>query len=253
MSNQPTGRIPRQRTGGDERRRSVVYGIPTLPVDRATGAVIPGQPPIVGYIGKSVQTVWQRQQQHRDSQPFSDLICGGSWPIEEGYWTPAVLAAREEWWIRHGAVLVAGQKPQRPVYNYEHNTGNPDRIEVWRAVEHRQRREPGWMPPAKDGTPRTPAAAPGPVARWWADRQRNVARWWVKHRARIAAWTALWLALSVGAWWLRTSGTWTGLGAVGEAAGLGSCAWAVIAWRVHKGTRPRRRRTRRPARGRARR
>ncbi|HJT93774.1 MAG TPA: hypothetical protein VJ777_17885 [Mycobacterium sp.] len=181
------------------RRRGAVYGIPTLPVD-ADGRVVAG-PVWVGYIGKTVQTVKQREEQHRETQSFGDTIVGGSWTIEEGHWTEDHLAAREEYWIRNGVVLVPGQVPQRPVYNYEHNLENPDRIEIWRAVEHRQLRdreagiEPGWQQPSRDGrvpwqraaarrvVPRA-APAPSALARWWGRR-----RWWV------IGLSALWLAL----------------------------------------------------------
>ncbi|MEV2239550.1 hypothetical protein [Micromonospora sp. NPDC049891] len=184
--------VPRPRPVG-ERRRSVVYGIPTLPVDKRTGKVIPGAPPVVGYIGKSVQTVWERQEQHRTDQPFSDLICGGSWPIEEGYWTAAELDAREQWWIRNGAVLVAGQQPQRPVYNYEFNTDNPDRIEVWRAKEHRQAREPGWQP--GKSSPRAAVRSQRPWAQacgWvWSAVKSAAAN---PRQVKAALWVGLWLA-----------------------------------------------------------
>lgn len=187
--------VPRPRPVG-ERRRSVVYGIPTLPVDKRTGKVIPGAPPVVGYIGKSVQTVWQRQEQHRADQPFSDLICGGSWVIEEGYWTADELAAREEWWIRNGVALVSGQKPQRPVYNYDWNLDNPHRIEKWRAIEHRQLREPGWQPGHGRVDVRRAAGTDWTGRIWWLVRKPIT--WWAVIALTFIGWVA---HLPRAAWW----------------------------------------------------
>jgi hypothetical protein len=230
-------RASRPRASGEVRRRSVVYGIPTLPVDKRTGQILPGMPPVVGYIGKSVQTVWQRQQQHRDSQPFSDTICGGSWVIEEGYWTDAELAAKEEWWIRNGVALVPRQKPQRPVYNYEHNTTNPDRIEVWRAREHRQAREPGWEP-SSPGIPRQRASRP---ARKQSRRAPVwLSRWWRRNRWPVVGWSLVWGLLVAGIWRVGAD-VWQGWDEPRNAVVLGSLVWLLSWWAA----RPKRRRRRR--------
>ncbi|GGM27402.1 hypothetical protein GCM10011608_10190 [Micromonospora sonchi] len=217
-----------------------MYGIPTLPVDKTTGQIIPGRPPIVGYIGKSVQTVWERQEQHRADQPFSDTICGGSWVIEEGYWTADELAGREEWWIRNGVALVPGQKPQRPVYNYDFNLDNPDRIEVWRAKEHRQAREPGWQP-QNPRVPRQRGPRPGgrPARRTRRRAPVWLSRWWRRHRARVIGWTAVWALIVGGVWWLG-SGYWASWEEPRNAAVLGSLGW-LLAWWPNRKRRRRRR------------
>ncbi len=145
MTAQRQARVPRQRPPAGERRQRAVYGIMTLDVD-GCGIPIPGAAPVVGYIGQSRQTVWQREQQHRDEQPFSDIIVGGSWTIEEGWWTQEELDVREQRYIRNGVALLPGQKPQRPKYNIAGNRENRDRIKPWDAVKHRQAREPGWLP-----------------------------------------------------------------------------------------------------------
>jgi hypothetical protein len=204
---------------------------------------------VVGYIGKSRQTVKQREEQHRDTQSFSDVIVGGSWTIEEGWWTDAELDEREQYYIRNGVVLAAGLAPERPVYNYEFNLDNPDRIEIWRAVEHRQAREPGWLPPVKDArVPRQrvaqPAVVRSPLVRWWERR-----RWWVVGLA------AMWLLLFVGG--LR--GSWLLWGDVKPLlAAAGSSAPFVLVqgeiWRRRmrawwrRATRPKRRRSSRRGR-----
>ncbi|MFJ1539267.1 hypothetical protein ACIODS_12060 [Micromonospora chalcea] len=208
-----------------------MYGIPTLPVDKRTGQVIPGLPPVVGYVGQSVQTVKQREDQHRPTQPFGDVICGGSWVIEEGLWTQAELDARERHYIKHGVVLIPGQAAQRPVYNYEHNLDNPDRIEVWRAREHRLAREPGWQPGVV------------PVQR---GRGRPVARrgWrWTRRRVQAVALAVVWLTLFAAAWWSGWD-VWHGWDGPRNAA-ISATGAMGAGWGAWRRARPKRRRRRR--------
>lgn len=181
------------------RRRSAVYGIPVLAVDEH-GIPLPVPTVVVGYIGQTVQTVKTREDQHREDQPFGDLIVAGSWTIEEGYWTAEELDERERHYIRSGVPLTPGGRQQRPIYNYHHNEGNPQRIEIWRAIKHRQVREPGWVKPTQPGQVRIPRQrAPQPVAyragswlsRWWGRR-----RWWV------LGLSAVWVVLFAGACWV---------------------------------------------------
>lgn len=214
----PTIRRPAVAT----RRYAAVYGIPTLVVDDA-GQIVGGLV-VVGYVGKTRQRVKQREIQHRDERPFSDLIVGGSWAIEEGFWTDAELNDREAYYIRRGAVLVPGQEPQRPVYNYEHNLGNPQRIEIWRAEQHRQAREPEWVPPVKGGRIPQQRRQPGfqSPARPRASRRIR----WTRGRVRFVCWAALWAAVAV------ISGGWTAASAVATArdgfvVGVGAASVAV--------------------------
>jgi hypothetical protein len=163
---------------------------------------------IVGYVGKSRQTVKQREEQHRDCQPFSDVIVGGSWTIEEGWWTDDELDERERYYIRNGVVLAAGQAPQRPVYNYDFNLDNPDRIEIWRAIKHRQQREPGWVPPPKGGPVPRPRRG-GAVPTWRPARRSWLARWWRVRRWPVLFLSAFWTVALVG-FWIAAAGTWQG-------------------------------------------
>ncbi|WP_307934740.1 hypothetical protein [Salinispora arenicola] len=170
---------PRQRTfrpAPHVKRRGVVYCVLTRPVD-ANGAPIPGAAPEVGYIGQSRQTAWQREQQHRASQPFSDLIVGGAFVLEEGQWDDATLDAREQWWIRHGASVVPGGPRQRPRYNYDHNLTNPARIEIFRAQQHRRTREPGWTQ-QRNRVPRQRAPhRVRPIVRQPSQARSSLRRW----------------------------------------------------------------------------
>lgn len=233
--------VPRPRRDPNQRRWSVVYGIPTLPVDQL-GRVVPG-PPVVGYVGKSVQTVKQREAQHRAEQPFGDLICGGSWVIEEGLWTEAELDARERYWIRHGVVLVPGQSAQRPVYNYDWNLDNPLRVEKWRAVEQRRLREPGWEP--KPGfvvrVQQQPRRVSGPavVSLWRRVR-------WTRRRVRAALLVAVWLALFAGFWWAGWD-VWPGWDGPRNSA-IGASVVLAATSAARQWAKPKRRRRRRARR-----
>ncbi|MFY1686518.1 hypothetical protein [Plantactinospora sp. WMMB782] len=236
----------RPRPAAEVRRRGAVYGIPCWAVDEH-GMPIVGQV-VVGYVGQSRQTVKQREGQHRDCQPFSDVIVGGSWTIEEGRWTDAEMDERERYYIRNGVVLTPGQVPQRPVYNYEFNTDNPGRIEIWRAIKHRQRRESGWMPPPKDSRVPRPRRAGGPQVPVRASRSR-LARWWERRRWWVCGLAVLWLAFFAAGLrgsWLLWDAVRVGPAAVTASAPF-MAVWGSIGYlRVRRWwrrvTRPRRRR-----------
>ncbi|MEV0214319.1 hypothetical protein [Micromonospora sp. NPDC050695] len=230
-------RVPRQRPPAGERRQRAVYGIMTLDVNRQ-GIPIPGAAPVVGYIGQSRQTVWQREQQHRDEQPFSDLIVGGSWTIEEGFWTQQQLDEREQHYIRQGVSLLPGQKRQRPKYNIDFNRENPDRIPPWDAVTHRQAREPGWQPVKDAHRPRQRSAGSfaGPI---------TVPAWsweWTPQRIRIAAWAAGWLVIACVVGWQAASGP---VATAGDGLAYGSGVATTAVGLLLPGKRRRRRRSRR--------
>lgn len=234
--------VQRQRLAG-ERRRGVVYCVLTRPVD-ANGAPVPGAAPEVGYIGQSRQTAWQREQQHRASQPFSDLIVGGAFVLEEGQWDDATLDAREQWWIRHGASVVPDGPRQRPRYNYDHNLTNPARIEIFRAQQHRRNREPGWTQ-QRNRVPRqrAPQRVSSGVRR--SSRSRSsLRRWWLRRRALLAAWSAVWLALFVGMW-LAAGEAWTGWVGSRNAAVAATLASLGLLWLRRHRRKPKRRRRRR--------
>jgi len=128
----------------------------------------------IGYVGQTRQHPRARLEQHQASQPFGDLIVGIH-VIEQGMWDDAELDLRE---MRQIRLL-------RPWHNIIGNMDNPDRIPPWTAIEARQRREPGWVPP-----PRT--ARVRPVVQWTPQRRWAVTQsvLWIVAAAVAGVWTA---------------------------------------------------------------
>lgn len=111
------------------RRPSIVYGFNIL--DPATMQIR------VDYVGKSVRKLETREREHRGpdfdvevgEQPWSDLIVGKPFIVEQGLWTDAELDERETFHIHQ----------LRPRYNHDKNLHNPERIPI--PVARRQREE----------------------------------------------------------------------------------------------------------------
>lgn len=122
---------PPRRRDPHVRRRSIVYGFNIL--DPKTRDVR------VDYVGQTVQDLSARERQHRGAdltvdameQPWSDLIVGKPFIVEEGWWTAAELDERELFHIRR----------LRPRYNYTGNLANPDRIPIFEARRQREERD----------------------------------------------------------------------------------------------------------------
>lgn len=177
----------------------------------------------LGYIGETAREPFIRFMEHLYEQPFGDTIVGK--PRVD----PRVFAGKS-------AVLVAERdavERLRPLYNYEWNLANPDRIPI--PVARRQRegrdRARGVVSPVWGSAPRgrvRPRRERAPSRRRWSRRQK-----------RVAMLAALWLVLAVAGWWASVH--WAGLAVAGGAkAGVfTACAVFVVAW-VNR--RPRRRR-----------
>lgn len=200
--------VPRQRA---ERRLGIVYGFNIL--DPQTMQVC------VDYVGQTVQELGARERQHRGDdwstdateQPWSDLIVGKPFIIEQGWWTQAELDERERFHI----------KRLQPRYNYVHNLDNAKRIPI--PVARRQREE---RDRARGVQPLTWGRAPRvPVRRGWSAGQR-----------KAAVLVGLWLVLAVGVWWATGDS-----GVHGAAAGCGAACGVYFA--VWRGRKPRRRRS----------
>lgn len=204
--------VPRQRA---QRRLGIVYGINTL--DPASGTVE------VGYVGQTVQALWQRERQHRETQPWSDLIVGQAYVIERGLWTCAELDAREAFHI----------KRLQPRYPYEHNLSNPRRIPVY--VARRQRLE-------RD-------RARGVVLTAWQVPSRSLLGSWSPRRRKAAVLVGVWLLLAVAGWAGAVIYVHVSLSAGAE---LGAGAALGVYFAAWRGRKPRRRRPTRRSRRRRR-
>lgn len=114
----------------------IVYGFRTL--NPRTLAEIE-----LGYVGKTRQRLHTREYQHREEQPWADIIVGSAYIISESFWTDQELDHAETWAIQ---VL-------KPRYNIEKNHGNAYRATPEDAVQQRQARDrargiPAWLPTA---------------------------------------------------------------------------------------------------------
>ena len=159
--------VPRTRTRQPTKRRGIIYGFyVTHPI---TGQVC------WGYVGQTRQQIWEREDQHRESQPWADTIVGDSYadPIT-GRVYQAVELARGEW---DDAELDDCElhyiRMLRPLYNIIGNLDNPYRVKPWDAKKQRHQRDrmagrPLWKPQPK----RVPLRRPDSVG--YVPRQRPV-------------------------------------------------------------------------------
>lgn len=167
--------VPGQRT--DVRRPGIVYGVNIL--DPATGQVH------VDYVGQTRQQLLSRERQHRDDRPFSDLIVGDAFVIEQGSWTDAELDEREVFHI----------KRLRPRMNHDDNLDNPARIPIWKQRQDRDARDR-----AKGLTPK-----PWPAPRFGAPparpvRRRKLSPRWRRRRNWAISLASGWLVVTVLLW-----------------------------------------------------
>ncbi|HLL69040.1 MAG TPA: hypothetical protein VK453_25495 [Micromonosporaceae bacterium] len=156
----------------------------------------------LGYIGETVRAPFARLMEHIKAQPWADTIVG--WEVDD-----AVYAGKD-------AVLEAERaavEAERPLYNYEWNLDNPERVEIWKAKEQRAARDAAagkqtWQPGERDRAYRAPAPRSAPARRPPREPRREVLRpptlppRWRRRRNEAAAWTAAWLVLAGTLWWL---------------------------------------------------
>lgn len=179
------------------KRHGAVYGFKvTHPV---TGEVC------WGYVGQTRQQVWEREDQHRECQPWSDTIVGDYFQdpitgrlyqaivLAEGLWGDAELDARELSYIRN----------LRPLYNIVGNRANPCRVKPWDAKKQRHQRDraadrPPWRPTPK----RVPVSRPEVVG---YTPRRHPLPFRVNWGAIVLA--QVWIAMVGGLWW-ATAGQW---------------------------------------------
>ncbi|HEU5110595.1 MAG TPA: hypothetical protein VFT95_18805 [Micromonosporaceae bacterium] len=169
----------------------------------------------LGYVGETARMPFTRFIEHLYEQPWGDTIVGHPEVDPRRFaGKDAVLAAEK-----------AAVEAERPLYNYEFNLNNPDRIPIPEAIRQRRQREaargnPNWQPGGKASGADTPAvkpaAAPSRLARWWARR-----RWWVVGLATV------WLVLFVGGIGLARR-VLEGMNAVYGGAGLATAPFVLV-------------------------
>lgn len=227
-------RTPGQR--GDVRRKGRVYLFTTLRIQESgpdAGMVLDGTTED-GYVGKTRQTLAQREQQHRggsadgepvpgedlEEQPWWDVTVGGIQLVEQGVWTDDELAERERYWIRQ----------IKPRYNYIDNCANKQRIPKPVAREHRDCRDRAkglaprqWQP---FSTQRGTAAIP--VKALWRSARKlpRLSPRWRRRRNWALGIAGLWLALTLCLWLLDAG--WLHAGLAGRTYPIAAAGLAAM-------------------------
>src|SRR5215207_3167943 len=107
----------------EHRAPGLVYAIDTI--NPATGQTV------LGYIGQTRQALADREAQHRETQPWADLMPGPARIIWQGEPTDAELDTIEVEFIRE----------LKPLYNFDGQEGADHAMPKWQAVEARHARD----------------------------------------------------------------------------------------------------------------
>jgi hypothetical protein len=184
------------------RYRGAIYGLDVL--DHMTRRIVPDD-----YVGKTRQRGRSRETQHRDRQPFSDLIVGDAHVLWEGICTEDELDEMERHFIQDVEV--------RPRLNEKMNEDNPRMIP--KGVQRAQRWERDdaagkarWVPfdrRQRSSLLEWDATRPeGLSARPYAPTPSRWKPWQIK----VGLLSSAWLLLAVATWGAMTrfglSGTW---------------------------------------------
>jgi hypothetical protein len=234
---------PRGRTG---LRWGRVYGWDVID----HGSWMAGTPRVVlnDYVGQTRQKGRARENQHRDSQPWSDLTVGSPRVLWDGWCTDEEL----DEWERH---FIQDVPPaDRPRLNYLLNEDNPRQVPKWVLLDQRHARDDRRGDQRWEATPYRPEVYGYALGRESVAQPRTAVRrkWrpWQKH---LLALSLVGLALWVG--------TLVAFAKTGQLHGdvwwraLAGC-YAVTAWgwfgfpALDKGSGARRRRALRRWRGR---
>jgi hypothetical protein len=171
---------------------------------------------VLGYVGETVRLPLARLIEHLYDQPWADTIVG--WEVD-----PRVFAGK-------AAVLEAERlaiETEQPLYNVEHNRGNPHRITPPAAIRQRRTRDASkqgtarWVhPDDRGGATRAPAPArPRPVVR----------RRWSSRRKHVTGLAVAWPVVTAAGWvWLaveRLVGSWQDQAATAAVGALVVTLW----------------------------
>lgn len=251
-------------TGVNVCRWGRVYGYLTWRFDPDRLVLLTGVE--FGYGGQTRQRGGRRDLQHRDCQPWADIIADGPIALVEGAMTGAELDAIERAVIGGDWRLVldlaaanprlradvdgitrCAQAGPRPRYNIaDGGLDNPDHIPQWTAREQRWARDdaaerPRWVAP--EDRPVVPVqrrpvslpAGPSLAARARAAVAHRLAVWWSRVWPWVAGWTTA--AVAVSAAWL----VWVDAATVPDAATVGPVtATGLVGW-VASRRKPKRR------------
>ncbi len=111
-----------------KRKPGVIYAIMTA--RPGSGLVLTRT--VLGYVGKTTQRPHTRRiDQHRKSQPWSDLIVS-----HRVLWSSESVTAFGLWWREIYYILT-----RFPVYNHQWNRLNPRHVPVYRAAAERSIRQ----------------------------------------------------------------------------------------------------------------
>lgn len=207
---------------------------------------------VFDYVGQTIRELDVREAEHIAEKCWADLIAGRPVVVEQGQWNKRT---------RDGKEIDAIARLQ-PRFNKEYNEHNPRRIEIWRQVELRHKRDDAlhrgrWLPLEQrsaaaleaaeravvgaglDGNePRYPLTVLGDALLWlW--RHRGAGPDWLRRAAMIPlAWAALTMVLGAG---LNLGLGWSSHLAAVAAAAVSIVLMALVAGGRHKKRRRRRR------------
>jgi hypothetical protein len=165
-----------------------VYGIDVI--DHTTGLVVRKD-----YVGQTRQRGRARENQHRDDQPWSDLIKGSPRVLWEGVCTDTELDEMERHFIQ--------DVTPRPRLNWKLNEDNPQQIPKWVLVEQRHQRddEEGrlrWQPPGERPRGSLLDWDSAPVRSGPPRRPRWVLKPWQRTAAAVVKALGWWLLAEAG-------------------------------------------------------
>jgi hypothetical protein len=149
------------------------------------------------YVGKTRQRGRLRENQHRDTQSFSDLIVGSPRVLWEGDCTEAELDEMERRFIQDADV--------RPRLNWKLNEDNPQQIPKWVQLEQRHQRDdaagrPRWVPPDQRRRDSLLDWRSDQSTGLKPDRPVSVPRTWTALQVKALVWSCAWLITAVAIW-----------------------------------------------------